>query len=120
MSNEWLQNLKAGDEVIVTIGRAPFRQHIRRVERTTATRIIVDSNPYGRKNGYGIPYDLFGAWIKPVTEEARQQIADDAEAHELIAHCFERSRHTKNLSLDQLRILKAAWDSIDNAQDRSS
>lgn len=66
---EWLDNLKVGDKVVI---RTRYVKHIKKVEKITKTRRIYVEN--GLKfNSDGTQYGRTGAWdfnyIEPVTEE---------------------------------------------------
>lgn len=70
---EWLDNLKAGDEVV--IGRCPRTTRIYTVERVTPTQIILpgDHGRYGRYDGFAIKEHWRGR-IQRVTDDLRSQV----------------------------------------------
>lgn len=83
--SDWLENVKAGDTVILSTGH--YNKWIKKVERVTKTQVIIkDSNArYRRSTG-----DKVGArqWefssIKEGTKEAVDKILNDNKRHELI------------------------------------
>lgn len=60
---EWLQGLKAGDEVIVSSGFAYRDVQLETVERVTPAQILVGNQRFHRKNG-----QLVGAASYHITE----------------------------------------------------
>lgn len=103
----WLANLKPGDEAFV-----PARWgvgSIRRVERLTATQIVlVGGEKFRRDSGRSIGRnDAFGAaWIQPVAQDVRDAI----EKHRLCDWLDNVNRNRKFLTAEALRAMKAAHD----------
>ena len=82
MNNEWLKTVKAGDEVFVSLPHGEgFR--LRRVGRTTATRILVEAKrwdgstyetAYARANGIRVGDEWASSFLVQDTPEIRARV----------------------------------------------
>ncbi len=72
MDNDWLANLKVGDEVIVSCGWGDGRS--KKVGRITATQIVVGGYRYRRSSGAECGRDSRGHIHQP-TQERLDRIA---------------------------------------------
>lgn len=75
-NRDWLQSLKAGDEVAIGGGRSHHAGYsIAKVDRVTSTQIVIRNLRFNKDRG-----DLRGAstwshqWLLPVTEEMRNDL----------------------------------------------
>jgi hypothetical protein len=91
MAENWLQELKVGDEVGVA---STMRIKIVRVERVTPKRIYVDRETFDRETGRGLACYLF---LKQATPELR----DSMLRYALIAK-IEGTAALRNASEDKL------------------
>ncbi len=72
MANGWLEHLEAGDEVIVR-GGWDRAGEVRRVDRLTATQIVVGKSRYRRTDGYQVGSSGYRtARIEEATPERRE------------------------------------------------
>lgn len=69
MSENWTQSLKAGDEVVVT-GRFYGHDRLARVDRVTATQIVVGNERFRRDSGrrVGDSGYAFAYIVEPVAQ----------------------------------------------------
>lgn len=96
MSGEWLDNLKPGDRVIVDGGSGLYPPSVCKVERLTATQIVLDGGGrFRRTNGSQVGVT---GWTIPFLSEATP---------ERIAEIVEERRRRRLLSL----LHKADWSS---------
>lgn len=79
MSESWLQNLKAGDSVIVSDGRVYMPDRIVCVTRVTRTQIVVSDIRYNRDTGYERGGSTWGA--KFLVEPTQERLAEIRERH---------------------------------------
>jgi len=95
---QWLNELKAGDDVLIRGSRELSAQRIAKVDRTTATQVIVGNARYRRKDGFqmGLENSWYSVWLAPVTQEVR-----DALRCESMAKYINRA-DLSHLRLDQL------------------
>lgn len=102
---KWLAALQAGDVVGVSGGFSGIPQE-RKVDRTTATQIIVGNRRYSKKDGYAIgSYSRFSRPnIVMITSAVREQI----ERRDLIS--WASTRNWNGCTTDQLRAVKKAYD----------
>jgi len=113
---QWLQELKAGDEVVVRRGYVYGDYRLGTVERTTPTLVIVSGLNYRRRDGYtqGSGYQRCQL-IQPT-----QELRDKIETTELL-NKFSGTGVFDKLPLDSLRqidvILKAALAQSPDAND---
>lgn len=72
--SEWLESLKVGDEVAT--GSGMYGYSIRKVEKVTATQIVVEKSRFDRKSGWlkGEKFSYHFAYLQPVTNEIRREI----------------------------------------------
>lgn len=103
--SEWLDNLKAGDEVALFSGFIQRVPQIKCVERVTATQIIVGSSRFRRKDGYAPG----GGYGRPRITEATQEYRDLAEASYLRAR-LKDALGSPAIGLVSLRAMAAALD----------
>lgn len=80
MNNEWLQSLKAGDEVAVVSGYHTTVIDFHTIDRTTATQIIINGSRYSRKEGE----ERGTSWryrrvLRQATPQLKQEVADERE-----------------------------------------
>lgn len=68
MGNEWLQNLKVGDEVFVGSGSYGVSKAI--IDKVTATQIAIGNRKYRKKDGYEIGSTGYSRpHLMPITDE---------------------------------------------------
>ncbi len=98
--NEWLENLKVGDTVIVSGGDLNSRDYVSTVVRFTKTLIIVNNQRIGvkfRRDGRSRGGGFHPLWLQQPTQEALDEIMQTT----LAIRC---SRHDwKSLPLETLR-----------------
>ncbi len=97
--NEWLSNLKAGDDVCIDIKRRVGGvTSIRKVDRLTKTQIIVGHTKFRRSDGRQIGV---GGWTTTLMAEPTQERRDEVEKAIL-------SRMLKGLTWDEypLKLLR--------------
>lgn len=76
---EFLENIKAGDEVLLSGGGwGQAKKQVLIVSRTTKTQIIIGSSRYNKKSGYPVGSSC-GSWdrpnsIGPVTDKDKADI----------------------------------------------
>ena len=80
-SNEWLQELKAGDTVIVKGSHG--RREVRTVQRVTPTQIVVGLTKYHKKDGREVGGDYFTQYLKQATAESVAEIRAVAKRNNL-------------------------------------
>ncbi len=68
----WLDELKAGDEVVAFVNGSDRAGRLLKVDRTTATQIIVGNARYRRSDGRQPGSGYGGGWIVEVTPERRE------------------------------------------------
>jgi len=73
----WLEELKPGDLVAIPISYSRGRHMVERVDRVTATQIIVGHRKYRKSDGRPIPYD---GWSSVSLCKATPEIVADAQA----------------------------------------
>lgn len=113
MATEWLQNLKAGEQVIVDCGR---NQRIMTVERVTPAQIKINGIPVKFRKANGDEICKRDRWssgrrLQEPTHEAIQKIRE-SEKHSALL--FDMTRIVfKKLSINQLeRIVTIAQEEI--------
>jgi hypothetical protein len=84
-SNEWLQNLKAGDSVIVKQSGSYRSESVKKVDRVTATQVAIGTTKYRRDNGREVGgSNRWGArWLYEATPEQVQRIRDESRRDNL-------------------------------------
>lgn len=110
--NDWLLELKPGDEVIVDRGRYDHPS-VEKVERLTATQIVVGGRHYQKTTGYQVGYGQ--SWNRPFlrrgTPEKVQAIKEQQETFVLREQIRESM---KTATLAQLRavaaVLRINWE----------
>lgn len=103
MSKEWFASLKVGDEVAQNAGFNGYR--IVKVDRTTATQVIVGASRYSKRNGYVIGSSGYSrSRIYPVTDSVRKHI-------EFADLCrWANNENWCQSTIEQLRAMKIAHD----------
>lgn len=73
---DWLANLAVGDEVIVSHGGFDSRHpgHLKRVERITATQIIIGADRWRKSDGRMIGNGIYGRSLLEPTPKRRQAL----------------------------------------------
>lgn len=108
MSNDWLQQLKPGDTVIVDSG--PYLSHIAVVSRVTPTQIVIGDSRYNKKRG-----ELVGAssWNRCYLREPLPERVEQVTRKKLISQLLRLDeRRLKRLDTDTLK--KAVYDLHEN------
>lgn len=107
MADEWLDNLKAGDEVITCSGY--YGKSVSKVQRTTATQIVTEKGgKYWKKNGKRVgDTDWNISYITEPTQEIRNEIRKAALCDKLSRVVWQK------LSVD---ILAEIFDKVKNGQ----
>ena len=83
--SDWLQNLKAGDKVIIVYGFGDER--LVHVDRTTATQIIVGNVRYQRRTGNMVGADSWSrCGIYEATPERAEKVRKKKLAHQLASY----------------------------------
>lgn len=81
MNNDWIKNLKVGDEVIVAPGYG-LLQHIGKVTKVNKASISVDGTLFGFS---GVERSSWGrAIILECTEEARDRVQNERERYHIV------------------------------------
>jgi hypothetical protein len=78
MNNDWLQNLKAGDEVLTT-SYSGRRNYVRTIDRMTPSLIVIGGDRYQRRTGRSIG-DSRSIYRSRILEASPDQIAAVKEA----------------------------------------
>lgn len=103
---EWLAQLKANDEVILTHGGWSSRHTLHVVDRTTATQVLLVGCPntrFSRKDGRAIGGNRYStSRIEEPTQELRQK-AERQELEDWMARI-----KPSELTLEQLRAMRQA------------
>lgn len=101
-NDEWLQKLKAGDEVVVRRGYVYGDYRLSTVERVTSTLVIVNGLNYRKRDGYtqGKSYQ------RCQLMEPAQELRDKIETSELLNR-LSRTGVFDKLPLDSLRQINA-------------
>lgn len=74
-TDEWLSNLKAGDEVAIRCGFGDDRYSFRMVDRATKTQIIVGTQKFSRNRGRLIGSERWNyTYLEQPTPEIRERI----------------------------------------------
>ncbi len=77
---EWLESLKAGDVVVLD----GYGQSLARIERTTATMIVVGDSKYQRRTGRRISDDRWhSTYLREATPERRLKIKRESKVEML-------------------------------------
>lgn len=110
MEDTWLQNLKAGDPVIVRHSGIGRTADIEAVERTTATQIIVRGRKYSRDRGSEMGRSSKWSWsrLAEATSEAVSEIRD-TKRHGALAHKLNEMRW-RDLPLEVLEAVDAVLE----------
>lgn len=68
--SEWLNELKAGDRVVVSTGYGYRREHLSSVTKVTATQIVCGTSRFKRSNGYVVGGDTWNraCLVQPTTD----------------------------------------------------
>ena len=104
--SKWLASLKPGDEVAVTGTAISGSARLEKIDRMTATQIIIGSARYSKKDGCAI--GQYSEFRRPYISEITDSVRNDIELREL--RYWANSRNWNALTLDQLRAIKAAYD----------
>ena len=107
MNNDWIKNLKIGDEVIVIPGgiRSGNLPRIRKVEKTNKASISVDGTLYNIKDGFERARDVWAyTYITECTAEKKADLALRYERANILTaiHNAEWSK----MSIEQLRAIR--------------
>jgi hypothetical protein len=84
--NEWIQNLKAGDHVIVSNGGYGYVRTTGQVERVTNTLVVLSNGErYRRRDGRRAGSSSWsGAYLREATPEAMQEMLDAQERVKIV------------------------------------
>jgi Zn-dependent alcohol dehydrogenase len=107
--SEWLANLKPGDEVAIPGRWSVGATSLLRVERLTATQIVVaGGRKFRRDSGRAVgTSDTWNTpWLQPVTQE----VLDAIEHKRLVDWLDSVNRNRNALTVEALRAMKAAHD----------
>lgn len=115
--SEWLQNLKAGDEVVLFAGGYRSHRRIATLDRTTKTQIIVGSQKYSRSHGLLIGG---GSWnthsLRKPTDEIRANILEEMRREDAISIIsrakLDNYNTLRDMPLDNLEALAEAVKSV--------
>lgn len=104
---EWLDSLKAGDEVLYSVGWGGSAvRYIETVERTTATQIILGRARFRRKDGRRVgAAELRYGSIREPTDADREQIERERLRQD-IAGRWRTIEHRDSLSHVPLQLLR--------------
>lgn len=100
---EWLAGLKAGDEVAVFSGYVHRYPRVARVDRVTATLVMVDGGRYRKSDGWAPGNGWSRSYITELTQEHRDQVEEKTLRDQL-----EELVRSKDTTLAALRAANAA------------
>lgn len=106
---KWLANIKVGD--VVGVSRSPSTPSLNKVDRLTATQIIIGNMRYSKKDGYAIgSYRFSRPFLTEITDSIREQV----ELRDL--RSWASMRNWNASTIDQLRAMKKAHDEAATGQ----
>jgi hypothetical protein len=79
--NDWLQTLKAGDQVIVR--RSGYRS-IDHITAVTPTQVVIRSTRYNKSDGRERGQDYYGSTLQPADADALAEMADEKRRNVLL------------------------------------
>lgn len=79
-NNDWLSELKEGDDVIVVSSSGGIRKKVATVTRTTKTQIIVGNSRYRKNNGYIIGSSC---WCREYLMKPTPELIETLNAEEI-------------------------------------
>lgn len=98
--NDWLQLLKPGDTVIIS-SNGLYGQNVRKVEKITATQIVVGGTRYNRKTGHQCgKYSFDSSSLRKATPEVIEEIHRKNYISKL---CHLDARRLRSLDTETLR-----------------
>jgi len=104
--NDWLKNLKVGDNVIID---SRHGSSVTKVERFTKTQIVLKNNyKFNRTTGYEVGGDTWNTVsISPATFERLCQITLEKKKDVLVSKIIKRTYHSKlaSLSIESLETI---------------
>ena len=103
---KWMDELKAGDEVIVSRGYGAGSDSVEIITRATKTMIVVGQTRFSRKTGRMVgPSGWSSVRIGECTEEAKTEIARNKEegvAKYRLGELYDRRNHLSDAEMDWL------------------
>ena len=101
MKEDWIKDLKVGDEVIIVSGGGSYYEHVERVEKVNKTTVRVCGTLFSIIDGFERSRGWHCSRIIQCTEEEKERIKIDTEKRKL---CFKLSRIEWNtIPIDRLR-----------------
>jgi len=107
MNEDWVSDLKPGDNVVVCSGGWRSYMRVETVTRTTPKQIIIKSNRYWKQNGREVG-NHYGSRLEQATPELIQEIKEKIYRSKLINYLSGYNvNHWNKLSTEHLeRIVK--------------
>lgn len=101
MKEDWIKDLKVGDEVIIVSGGWNNTEHVERVEKVNKTTVRVCGTLFSIIDGFERRSGWHHSRIIQCTEEEKERIKIDAEKRKL---CVELSKiKWETIPIDRLR-----------------
>lgn len=101
MKEDWIKDLKVGDEVIIISGGWNNYEHVERVEKVNKTTVRVCGTLFSIINGFERSRGWHSSRIIQCTEEAKERIKIDTEKRKLCVKLSKIEWYT--IPIDRLR-----------------